>query len=465
MYKKLASHTLIYGLSPQIPKILGFIILPIITKDLTKTDYGIYGIILAYMGALEAFKDLGLNLLLYNSFTKMPYQYKWLWRSIYGFLTFWNLIYAILAATLIYFIVPPEAQKDVWLIIVLNLTPLVVFGPTQLIGRIFYQMEEMPMQIAVRTIIFGVLTLVLNLYTISNLKMGYMGWFWSSCLVGILTNISFWYPINVKYKLRPIFNFKYQTIKKSLQTSLPTIPHYYSTYILQTSDKAILNTLNVETDKIGSYNFASMFSNLFGQLGNAMGQAARPLFNTYFKNEQYAKVRQIVFGMQGLFFIITFLTSMWLKEIFAFLVSNKELEASYPIAILLIMSMNYRPMYLGSAGVIMYGEKTKKMLYISFTASVISIILNFSLIPFWGIKAAVFSTFVSMMYMGYSGYFLKELRQINISFHPIKWLLATISITILSWYAVEFHFILKILLTFLLAPTSYILLKKLLSLK
>ena len=465
MYKKLVSHTLIYGLSPYIPRILGLFILPIITSDLTVIDYGIYGIILAYVTAIEVLKDLGLNLILYNSFTKMPEQYKWLWRSIYGFLTLWNLVYALFAILLIYIATPSEAMDNVWLIAFLNVLPIVFFGPTSIIGKIFFQMKEKPAQIAVRTIIFGVLTIVLNIYTISYLKMGYMGWFWSTCIVGLVTNISFWYPINIKYKLTPIFNFKRRLLIKNLKTSLPTVPHYYSNYIIQSSDKVILSTMNVNTSDIGGYNFAGSFAGFFSQLGNAIGQAARPLFNMYYKTKDYRKVREVIFVMQLLLFALTFLASLWLKEIFSILVKNEDLALTYPIAIILIMAVNYRPMYFGSAGVILYGEKTKKLLYITFIASIICVVLNFSLIPYWGVWAAVFSTYVSMMYMGYSGYFLKEFKVVDVPFYPMLWLLATLVLTVFAYYAVEFNLPIKVAITIGIAVSSLILTNKLINKK
>ncbi|MBD8017029.1 lipopolysaccharide biosynthesis protein [Kaistella pullorum] len=463
MYKKLASHTLIYGLSPYLPRILGLFILPIITKDLTTLDYGIYGVILAYVAAIEVLKDLGLNMILYNSFTKMPHQFKWMWRSIYGFLTLWNLGYAVIAAALIYWIVPPEAFKNVWIIIALNLLPIVFFGPTQLIGRVYFQMKEKPMEIAVRTVIFGVLTIVLNLYTISYLKMGYMGWFWSSCIVGLLTNISFWYPVNIKYKLTPIFNFKWKQMKRNLSISLPTVPHYYSSYIIQTSDKAMLSAMNVSTGEIGGYNFAATFGGLFGQLGNALGQAVRPLFNIYYKSNNYRKVREIIFVMQLLFFTLTFLASLWLKEIFSILVKNKELATTYPIAIILIMAVNYRPMYFGSVNVLIYGEKTKKLLYVTFIASLLCVVLNFSLIPVWGIWAAVFSTYISFLYMGYSGYFLKEFKVVDVPFYPLAWLVATLVLTVSAYFAVELTLIFKFAISLGLLFVGVFLTKKLIN--
>lgn len=460
MYKKLLSHTLIYGLAPYVPRFLGLFILPIITKDLTKLDYGIYGIILAYVASIEVLKDLGLNLILYNSYTKMPKQFKWMWRSIYGFLSIWNVLYAFLASLLIYFVIPDEAKDNVWLIIVLNVTPIVLFGPTALIGKIMFQLKEMPMQIAIRTIIFGVITILLNLYTISYLKIGYMGWFWTTCIVGLLTNLSYWYPVNLRFKLNPIFNFKRRLIKKQLKIALPTVPHYYSSYIIQTSDRAIMSAMDVQTSAIGGYNFASSFAGYFNQLSNAIGQASRPLFNTYYQAKNYTKVREIIFSMQILFFTLTFFSSIWLKEIFQLLVHNKELAATYSIAIILIMATNYRPMYFGSAGLILYGEKTKKLLYITLTASSICLSINVIFIPYWGIWAAVFSTYISLMYMGYSGYFLKEFKEVDVPFYPFLWFLATLILTALAYYLVEINIQLKIIITLAICLVLSFYLKK-----
>ncbi|MEA4994961.1 MAG: oligosaccharide flippase family protein [Petrimonas sp.] len=460
MYKKLLTHTLIYGLSPYIPKLLGIFILPIITKDLTEVDYGIYGVILAYVAAIEVFKDLGLNLILYNSFTKMPYQHKWLWRSIYGFLIFWNFLYTILAGLLLYITIPAEAHENSWLIVVLNLLPIITFGPTSQIGKIFFQMNEMPRQIAIRTIIFGILTLILNLYTISFLKLGYMGWFWTNCIVGILTNLSFWIPINLKYKITPIFNFKKRLIKENLKVTLPTIPHYYSNYIINTSDKVILDLMNVDSTSIGKYNFAGTFASYFNQLGLAIGQAARPFFNTFFKSNNFSKLREMIFTIQILFFSITFTVSIWLKEIFSLLVKNEALSSTYSIAILLIMATNYRPMYLASTGLILYNENTKKLLHVTMIASIISILLNIILIPKYKIMGAVITSFVSLMYMGYSAFFFKEFKKITIKFYPVFWLICTIILTITAYFISEISIIYKSIITIFVCIIGFLMLRK-----
>ena len=460
MNLKLVKHTIIYGLSPYAPKLLGIFILPIITKDLTQLDYGLYGIILAYVAGIEVFRDMGLNLIFYNSHTQMPKQFKWMWRSIYGFLTLWNLIYAILAAGLLYFTIPAEAKEHEFLIIILNVLPIVLFGPTSLIGKIYYQMEEQPMQIAWRTIVFGFLTIFLNLFTISYLKLGYMGWFWSTCIVTIGLNASFWYPINIKYKITPIFNFKWRLMKNNLKVSLPTVPHYYSNFIMRTSDKVILNMLKVSTESVGSYTFAGSFSALFNQLGLAIGQASRSTLNQNNKAKNYKANRDLIFNVQLIFFAATFLICIWLKEIFSLFINNDSLAATYPMAIILIMAANYRPMYLGATNYIFYIESTKKLMYITLIASISSVSLNLFLIPYFGVFGAVITIYVSLMYVGYSGYYLKEFRETKVKYYPLLWLLTTVLLTIASYYLVEFNFFIKTVITVFIFIFSLIIIKQ-----
>src|SRR5690606_10301200 len=144
----LFSHTAIYGLAPQITRIASILALPIITKDLTSIDFGVYGLITSIVGAVTVLNTLGLRIILTNSFYKSPYQYKWGWRQLYGFLMLWNIPYTILLASVIYLFVPPEAINNWGVIVLTNVLPVVFFGPTAAIGTTFYQLKQMPIQIA-----------------------------------------------------------------------------------------------------------------------------------------------------------------------------------------------------------------------------------------------------------------------------------------------------------------------------
>ena len=117
------------------------------------------------------------------------------------------------------------------------------------------------------------------------------------------------------------------------------------------------------------------------------------------------------------------------------------------MAIILIMAANYRPMYIGSTNYIFYIERTKKLLYITLIGSVSSVLLNIILIPYLGVIAAIITTYVSLMYVGYSGYYLKEFKETKVKYYPLLWLLATVLLTISAYYMVEFDFFIKTVIT------------------
>ncbi len=461
MLKRLFSHTAIYGLAPQLTKLASFLALPIITKDLTPVDYGVSGVITAYATAISVFASLGLRLVLVNSFFKSPNHYKWLWRQVYGFLTLWNFAYAIILSILIYIITPAEAIDNRWMIVGLNVLPLVFFGQTQTICSTYYQINQQPFQIALRSVVFGLLTIALNIYFISVLKIGYMGWFWSTFIVGILTNISFYYPLNFVLKITPILNYKWRLIKQSLKVSLPTVPHHYSGYLLGSSDKAIMDIMHIDTSRIGTYNVATLVSTPASQLAAAGTTAIGPILNSYYKKSQDHKARNLIFLWQGAFIIGTFIFCIWLKEIFWLMIRNESLKESFRLGIIMVMAFNYRPMYAGANAKLLYTEKTKILWRVSFIAGITNVVMNLVAIPIWGFEVAAYTTFISYMYMGYSGFYFKVFKEINpVKYYPEVWLVITIVATILAYIIVDFHFILKAALTILLLVVSIILLTK-----
>src|SRR5690606_22406584 len=114
-----------------------------------------------------------------------------------------------------------------------------------------------------------------------------------------------------------------------------------------------------------------------------------------------------------------------------FLIRNEVLSQMYPLGIVIIMGYNYRPMYFGANTKLMFAEKTNVLWKVTFVAGLINVMLNFLLIPYFGFEAAAFTTFVSLMFMGYIGFYLKIFKDINAAnFYPLAWLTATVILSI-----------------------------------
>lgn len=462
MLRKLLSHAAIYGLAAQIPRVAGVLALPIITPYLTTTDYGVAGVVTAYATALGMVQSLGLSVVMVNAFVKHPTRYKWVWRQVHGFISLWSILYGAVLAGVLYLGMPDEAAGNSWTIILLHVIPALFFNEISQYAGLFFQLKQKPFIVAIQSFIVGLLTVFLNIYFIAEMHLGYMGWFYSTFVGVLIRFLLIVYPLYIKERMWPIFRFKWHRIKPSLRISLPVIPHQLSFFLLDASDKLILDFLHVPVPRIGFYNIASSFGLYFAAASNAVVQAANPLYVQFHAMGDSFSIRRITFSLQVLFFTVTSIASIWMKEIFHLLIINNDLNQAYPLAIVILMGYNYRPMYLAVVNQLTYQEKTKGLWKISTIASVGNILLNLALIPVYGIEAAAFTTFFSLMYMGYSGYFFNDYKGVqSVRFYPVLWLCINIGLLLFVYQMVDLDISFKMAATFLLAIACTIFLLKL----
>ena len=198
--------------------------------------------------------------------------------------------------------------------------------------------------------------------------------------------------------------------------------------------------------------------NLFPWVYN---KAVSPLLLEFYRKDEQYKAKNLIFLVQSIFFAGSFLICLWLKEAFSLLIKNDTLNKMYPLAIIIIMGYNYRPMYVGSNQQFFYHERTNILWRISFVAGIGNVILNLIMIPIFGYEAAAYTTFFSLLYMGYAGYFYKAFREVDkTKYYPIFWILISIALTALVYVAVEIPIEFKIFVSLALLGICAILLYK-----
>lgn len=427
MIKKVISHSLIYGLGPFIPKIIGLLMLPIFTKFLTTADYGVQSIMNSSLGLISVLSMLGLQLPMSNAFFHHSNHFKKRWGQFYGFLNIWMIFYSIILGVVIYLIIPKEASENLYWIIILNIVPIVCFGPADTIGQLYYQLNQKPKHVVIRTILISFVTIILNYYTIVVLDLHYMGWFIANCISMLLLHFSYWYPLRFILKIRPIYKFKKLVIKRGLSVSLPMLPHYYGSFLLSSSDTLLLKFFLISTSQIGYYGFAASFGGLMAMAVGAINTAAAPVISEQIKLKNYDSVRRLTWALQFSLLILSSVGCFWLKNVFEIMVNNVELKTTYFLAAIFIMSHNYRPMYFGVNTILFYREKTRNLWKVTFGAGILCVLLNVLLIPIYGIKSPAYVLFFSYLIMGYGTFFLKDYKEVAVTeFKPLRWFLITI---------------------------------------
>lgn len=361
MLKKLFTNTLLFGIAPYVPKIVSVFLLPVMTKYLTATDYGIAGVIDAYTQGLTALSTLGFSSVLSIIFFRSKFQYKILWREIYGFLQYWMVIFALLQGTILYFIIPEEAVENKWWIILLTNFSNVFFGATSIIGNSYYVLNMKALPIVMRTMIAGIATVLASYLLVVHFRLGYLGWYVGSFVGSFIVNASYWYTVNIQLKLTPILNFKKRTILKYLKVSLPTVPHYYTAFLMNGSSKMVMNVYSCPINILGQANIVLQIGGVLESWVSAINQAINPMTMKEIRERNELKASTLIYVYLGLTYLCTFLVAVWSREIFSLLISNTELAATYPYAILFVMALNYRPMYVAASNIFFYYEDRKSV--------------------------------------------------------------------------------------------------------
>ena len=437
MLKKIFSNTIIYGLGQNVPKIIAIILLPIITPFLTKTDYGVYGILVAYIGSATIFKQLGFSVILSNSFYKNPLHYKFVWSRVFGFLLLWNIILSILFAGIIILVLPNEVKQDLKTVILLYIIPTIFFDTIVFIGSKYLQYAQRPIPFGIITIIKSIIGYAVLYITVVQYRLGYLGWLYSAFASTFTAALLYSYVIMWRDKLLPSFKFNYKWLKRKLRIALPVIPHFYSVFLLSNSDRIMMDLFGISTEEIGRYSLAYQIGGYFSLIGTALAVAYGPILTKMFKEKRKAEIIYISKLLTVGFIFMAFLLAIWMKDIFRLLVRNESLQDAYPIAMIVVFSFTYFPFYYYVGMFLQFEEKTGQLFKISFLAGVLNVVLNLFAIPYFGIMGAAITTFIGYMFMGYFGLFLKDFRKYDDN--SLKYLLFALASSVL----LVFSFIIK----------------------
>lgn len=456
----LIKNGVLFTAAPFLPKIINVFLLPIMTLYLTDVDFGIAGTISAYTQSIGAFATLGLQVVLLNSFFKTPLEYKDTWRQIYGFLKLWMIVYALILATILYFFIPEEAAENKWWIILLSQFSTVFFGPTGTIGNAYYIYNKESVPVVWRSVTASVLTVLVDFVLIVYLRLGYMGWYVGTFVGTFFTNASYWYVVRYRMEIRPQYRFRWSEIKHALSVGVPTIPHYYTNYLLEGSGRMVMDQYHIPQGKIGQISISQQIGDIFQTGITGFNSAISPYQMEALREKNSHRINMLTTVFSVGTFAAAFMLAIWSKEIFRVLLSNESLQSAYPYFILYIMAVCYRPLYVCVSNYYFYYERTKQLLLITFVSGCIAILLYIAFMPILGVWAFLIGHYVACLYYGYSGYLYKGYKDNESNRLPFVWfLLAQLLLTGLAYVLVDILWA-KIFATLMMSAVALLLFKK-----
>ncbi|MCX7705666.1 MAG: oligosaccharide flippase family protein [bacterium] len=389
--------------------IVGLVILSLYTKHLSPEDYGRITFVMILVMILSVIIDGGLNTAFSIKFYKISEEENK--KNIYTILIY-NFI--VLTIFFLVFILLPTLGEKLFKVRMAFSQQICVFGLifVTIAGKFytnFLTIAKKPKKYFIVSVYFHVTLVITSFLFLLILKSGYFAYIYSYLIAhAVLTIIGVCYFLVIyRPSLRDLFSCN--SLISLLKLGLPLVPNSLLLMLLTYVDRYILGQYN-GLASVGIYSVGYVFADkIYTIVINPAGQAMTPLsFQTFARSiSEYKVLLKKVFEsywlMIEMFLIIYF---SFLREVFEFVVGKQYTGGFNIIPIVVIGTV-----FFGAAsmvgGTIVMKEKTDKVFLFSFISVVLNIVLNFMLIPKFGIYGAAIATLLSyvvyfQLFFGYT---------------------------------------------------------------
>lgn len=419
----LIKNTVILGFGQFLPKVTVLITLPILTKALTTSEYGIYDLILTVQSLLIPLMSLQIQQGIFRKLLKKgSIGAKGIISSAYIFLffsfMFWCPVlvvifkyvinYSLLVTLIIYMVCLGSALFD-------------VLGQT--IRGIGYNYKY-----SIGIIIYTIMNMLL-------LVLLYLGEKISIASVLICTIISYlvaivYYILTEKlYKCIKKRYFDKVIIKDLLAYSLPMIPSSIALWVVNLSDRLVI-TIFLGTSYNGIYSIANKIPNFFASVYAVFNlawteTAARTMDKDADADTYYSKMFEIMFQfLSGAMLLLISISPIAFR-----ILIDAQFDDAFQQMPLLFLGVFFNCIVSFYGGIYVAKQQTRQVGYSSACGAILNVAINILTIRKWGLYAASASTVISFAIIAiYRGWNLKKYVDIHYDIKKNGWCIISMGV-------------------------------------
>lgn len=417
LYKSLFKQTAIYGLATVLPRMLSFLLVRLYTGILPTAEYGEVSIVLSWMVFFNVILSYGMETAFFRFYSAETDKENVIATSTISI--FWSSILFLFGALIFRNTLASWAHVDVqyitFTIWILVLDALVIIPFSKL------RANKRPMMYAIIKIGNVVVNLALNLYFllvlpkiyadnpdsllgnmyIDNFEIGYI--FVSNLLASLLTFVVL-SPNYVSLKR----NFDAVLWKKMMRYGLPILIAGIAFAVNEHFDKILLGYWlpdNIAKSEVGAYSACYKLGLFMVLFATAFRLGIEPFFFSHSSNENapqtYAMITKyfVIFGSLILLGVIVFADILKLL-----LLDNESYWEAMKVVPLIILANFFLGIYNNLSVWYKLTDKTIIGAYISIVGALLTLLLNYILIPtfsYYGSAIATISAYGSMMLISY----------------------------------------------------------------
>ena len=402
--KKLASQTAIYGLSSVIGRLLNYLLVPLYTRYFIPAEYGIVTELYAYVAFLVIMLTYGFETAFFN-FTKKENNKEKVYSTAMFSLLISSVIFIILSIIYSNSISEwmgygIESRYVQYFAVIIGLDAISSISFAKL------REEDKAVRFAVIRLLNIFSNIGLNLYFIVYKGFGIEYIFIANLISSIITIL-----LLSPEMFRSKFNFDTKLWKKMAIYAFPLLIAGLAGMTNETIDRVLLKKLlpnpEIAASELGLYGAFYKLSIIMTLFIQTFRYAAEPFFFSQHRSNDNKKVYADVMKYFTIIMIVIFLgVTMFYDFVIGFLGEAYHDERGFLVVSILLLANLFLGIFYNLSIWYKLTEKTKYGAYLSIFGAIITLILNFVLIPIIGFVGSAIATLVCYFSMSVASYFI-----------------------------------------------------------
>jgi O-antigen/teichoic acid export membrane protein len=402
MFKRFAGNSFLYLLGMLLTRGFGFLLLPIYTRHLTPSDYGVLSICMAIASALGMIAGLSLDSAVGVYYFRLePREYRKLLGSVWVAM----LIIPLLLMGVLEMIGPPLTSRFLFQVPWSPYLRLAVWisylSVAPLIPLALLRIEQHAHIYAVFTVASFATTTVLLLYFVAVRGEGVLGSLRAQIIAGAIIAVVSHAMVLRRFQawrqLQEWFSWKY--IVAALRLGVPYLPHVAFMWILNVSDRWILGYF-VAMSALGLYTLAYTLGMIGHLFGIALISAYGPLYYERADDEGFrAQLPRLLGGYLLVHTWVALAVSLMAPEILRVMTRPIYYGAASFVPWIAAGYWFFVGIYQLSVTILEKHRRTEWTIVLTGPPALLNVTLNWLFIPRYGVLAAAVNTLLAFVLM------------------------------------------------------------------
>lgn len=391
MIKSFIQNSAIYTITTVLTRGIAIFLVPIYTRYLTPSEYGIidYFMILASIINLTIALEISQAVVRYYQEAVSMEEKRSYVSTAFLFTIFVYVLYFVIS-----FIFSSELSSLFLDDENMSILFIIASGAIATNGIFYFVQNQLkfelrPKDFAVVSIVNVIVLACVAIYLLVEIGLKVESIFIAQIVANILASILGVYIARKSYG----FVFIYAKFKEMIAFSYPLVFSGVAVFITLFIDRiAIKNLLGLE--ELGIYGIAYRFASIAGLVMVGFQSSLMPLVYKHYKDENTPSDVSKIFNVFTIFALFVVAGSILFAQEMVVLFTTESFYGSTNLIAPLVMAVFFSNMYIFAPG-IGIAKKTKLTLLVTVTNAILNTVLNYTLIPVLGVSGAAYATLIS----------------------------------------------------------------------